>query len=126
MNYKTIEEIGKDWEEGKYEADRPIMKKVSSDHVFDEDMSVKWNREEVLKHNTAVENEKENYKQKCSELNKKRYEETITAIMKEGFNRKQAELIEVQVSAKDHCPYSNYFIDLYDEMEYVANVMSAK
>lgn len=98
MGYKTIEDIGKEWEDGKYEVKRPFRKKVSLNHVFDEDMSVKWNRDE----------------------------ETITAITREGFSIKQAKIIEAQVENKDHAPYSNYFIDLYDEMEYVSKVMSAK
>lgn len=33
---------------------RPTQQKVRADHVFDEDKSVKWNREQVELHNAAV------------------------------------------------------------------------
>ena len=36
---------------------RPTQKRVKPDYIFDEEKSVKWNREQVEKHNASVDEE---------------------------------------------------------------------
>lgn len=65
----TIEEIRRLYDVGSYTADSPSKKKVREDFVFDENQSVKWNREQAIKWNNEVHDELMAYRAKRAEYN---------------------------------------------------------
>ena len=50
MKYKDISEIRQDYDNGRYRSNIVIPKKVTENYVFDEDLSVRKNREMVAEH----------------------------------------------------------------------------
>ena len=78
-------------------------KKFPVDHVFDEDKSVKWNREEVERRNQAIRDEWKAAQEAKSESYQHLHEEIYRYIMEESvysmqFTRKEAEVIWQQTN----------------------------
>ena len=55
VKYKDISEIRQDYDNGRYRSNIVIPKRVTENYVFDEDLSVRRNRELVEEHNSRVE-----------------------------------------------------------------------
>ena len=53
------EKIIKQYDEARNMPTRPAEKTYSANHIFDEDKSVKWNREEVIRRNEQIKNDRE-------------------------------------------------------------------
>lgn len=53
------EKIIKQYDEACAMPTRPAERTYSADHIFDEDKSVKWNREEVIRRNEQIKNDRE-------------------------------------------------------------------
>jgi hypothetical protein len=73
MKYDTINELKEDFLLAMNMSSAPDFCKVKPDHIFDEDKSVRWNREEAIR----VNNE---YDAKCKILRAKR-DATISLII---------------------------------------------
>ena len=59
MNYDRYSEVIKNYEKATDMPTRPKEKTYSADHIFDEEQSVKWNREEVIRRNEQIKNDRE-------------------------------------------------------------------
>ena len=87
-------------------------KKFPVDHVFDEDKSVKWNREEVERRNQAMHDEWKAAHEAKGESYQYLYEEIYRYIMEESiygvhFTHKEAEVIWQQTNRHhDHEPWN--------------------
>ena len=122
--YKDIEDIRKDYNNGKYTASYPkdnngaAVVKLSSDYIFDEELSVKRNRELVEEHNQKVAEIRDLKRQKQLELNKKLTEDVVEYIV-ESYNLtyKQARMVESRVYSDYHSCMCDYFscIDTFAE-----------
>ena len=67
IDYMDLNTIRKAWDEGAYHCNLTVPQKVGPNHVFDENLSVKRNREMVEKHNANVERLKEDKWRRQSE-----------------------------------------------------------
>jgi len=124
--YKDIEDIRKDYDTGKYsvgyhypgEFTEEILTRLPENYVFDEELSVKRNREMVEEHNQRVEEARALKRQKQLELNEKLTEDVVEYIL-ENYNltNKQARIVERWVYREKHsfmCDYFSY-IDTFAE-----------
>ena len=83
-------------EEGYYnpKAQKPKFERYADNYVFDENMSVKWNREEAARRNKAYKDALNAYYAIQNENDKKFQEDLILAIMNDtNFPRAKAEMI---------------------------------
>ena len=76
------------------DAQRPKFERYAENHIFDENMSVKWNREEAARRNQAYEDALNAYYAIQNEADKKFQKDLILAIMNDtGFSYEKAEMI---------------------------------
>lgn len=95
----------------------PKREKYAENHIFDENMSVKWNREEVARRNQAYKNALTEYYKGEQEANKKFREDLIQAIMNDtGFSYEKAEMIYGRAYDRGHS--SGY----YDVITYASEI----
>lgn len=122
-DYKDIEVIRQEYSDGKYSVTtpNPSLKKVSEGHIFDEEKSVKWNREEVQRNNEAYYKQLHDVQTKANELFKQMREEVVKYIMGiEGVSREVAEAIEAFVYTEKHSYMYDYFSAIDGIMELVS------
>lgn len=125
---KTLNEVKQDIINGKY-ANLLFTpdKKVKEGHVFDEEQTVKWNREQVKIFNDDVDLKKDEYRRKNQEMRQLMTDDIINAMVAENknvINYKQAEMI-YYYSYQEHHAYSisevinhlDEYIDLYYELK---------
>ena len=107
---KSIGDIQYDWEHNYYVSKIQVPGKLGEYHVFDEDKSVKWNKEMVAKHNAQVEELRDKKFREQSDLHVQFTEDVISYIMDEyDMNRSQADLVQQFVYAHWHAFMSEYF-----------------
>ena len=101
-----------------------VPEKLSDNAIIDEDKSVRWNREEVKKHN---ENRKaiilENKKQK-NQLYEAWKQKVLEEIMKEGFTTKQADHIYDFAYDEAGCIGDSTLVGIYDAVTYVVQFLN--
>lgn len=101
-----------------------VPEKLSDNAIIDEDKSVRWNREEVKKHN---ENRKaiilENKKQK-NQLYEAWKQKVLEEIMKEGFTTKQAEHIYDFAYDEAGSIGDSTLVGIYDAVTYVVQFLN--
>ena len=101
-----------------YKTAEVIPSKFMPDHVFDENLSVKRNREMVVEHNQKVDELKQTKSAKQAELNKKLTEDVVEYI-KEYYELtdRQARIVEGFTYREKHAFMSDYFsgIDTFAE-----------
>ena len=113
-----IFEIRDKYLNGDYDFKLDIPKKVSEHHVFDEDLSVKRNRELVVEHNAEVDRLHRYKRERQGDLDKRlAYDVEKYIIDQYGLTAKQASIIESFVQYHYHSCMSDYFsyIDTYAE-----------
>lgn len=101
-----------------------VPERLAENYIIDEDKSVRWNREEVKRHN---ENRKaiilENRKQK-NQLYETWKEKVLDAIMKEGFTTKQAVHIYDFAYDEAGCIGDSTLVGIYDAVTYVVQFLN--
>ena len=113
-----IFEIRDKYFNGDYDFKLDIPKKVSEHHVFDEDLSVKRNRELVEEHNAEVDRLNQYKLEQQGELDKRLvYDVEKYIIDQYDLTAKQASIIESFVQYMYHSCMYDYFcyIDTYAE-----------
>lgn len=93
LSYQDIYDALRD---GLYKSNVPYPShgKYAENHIFDENMSVKWNREEVARRNQAYKDALTEYNKGKQEAYEKFREDLIQAIMNDtGFSYGKAEMI---------------------------------
>lgn len=97
------------------------LTKLPDNYVFNEELSVKRNRELVEEHNSKIEALKTKKRVKQSELDRKLTDDVV-AYIKEYYdlNERQARLVENWVYREKHAFISDYFdnIDTFAEFAY--------
>lgn len=126
-NYKDISEIRQAWDNNEYICDIPVPNKVREDHVFDENLSVKCNREMAQEWNANVDQLKKDKSAKQADLYRQLKEDVIGYLMGTyGFTRKQAEAIESYTYTEKHSFMCDYFSGIDSFAEFAENVLAAK
>jgi hypothetical protein len=111
-----IDEIRVNYNNGVYTYKVDIPKKVKPDHVFDEELSVKRNRELVQEHNDNVDRQWQ-YKNRIQRELDERLTYDVVVYMMEYYDltERQAKIVENFVYQHYHSSMSDYFgyIDTY-------------
>ena len=99
--------------------------KLPDTHIFDEELSVKRNREMVVEHNQKIDELKATQRQKQFELDKALTEDVVSYI-KENYELtdKQARIVEQWVYREHHsfmCDYFSYIDTFADFAERLLN-----
>lgn len=119
---KTLEDVRTDYNNGEYKntMEYPNKSKYKEDYIFDENKTVKWNREMVIKENEFIDLYKRTYRDESNRLNNKLYEDAVESLMDEyGFNKKQAEKIWGYAYAEKH----SYMNDVFSFAEELADII---
>jgi hypothetical protein len=118
-----INEIRNKYNAGEYTYKADIPKKVKPDHVFDEELSVKRNRELAQEHNDNVDQMQRDKNRKQRELDEQFTKDVVEYIMAfYNLTEKQARILEKFVYGEHHSymgDYFNYidtFADLADDL----------
>ena len=117
-----ISEIRAKYNEGGYTYTMDIPKKVKPDHVFDEELSVKRNRELVIEHNDRVDLMWKQKSEKQEELYQKLTNDVVEYIMENyDLTEKQARIVENFTYQEKHafmCDYFSY-IDTFADFAFL-------
>lgn len=112
MENKYISEIKEDYNSGMYRTKMEYPKNLiyKEGYVFDEEKSVRWNKEEYLKLKDENEIYRKSYKDAESVLRNELEESIINAICYEfELNRNQAELIYSYAYRNNHSHFYEIF-----------------
>ncbi len=74
MEYNELELLYTKWQAKQNENYKSIPNLYPSSYVFDEDKSVKWNREKVIEENKKIEDTKKEFKKQLNESREKFYD----------------------------------------------------
>lgn len=117
-----IDEIRVNYDKGAYTYKVDIPAKVKPDHVFDEELSVKRNRELAQEHNDNVDQMWRDKNRLQGELNQRLTDDVVAYIMENyGLTEHQAKLVENFVYQHHHsfmCDYFGY-IDTYADFAFM-------
>ena len=124
-----IDEIRELYNKGHYTYKDKInqdKKRLPEDYVFDENLSVKRNREMVQEHNDEVERFKRIKQVKQADLNRQLTEDVV-AYIKENYNltEVQARLVEMFTDQEKHsfmCDYFSYIDTFAEFADDIANI----
>lgn len=127
--YKDIEVIRADYEMGKYSYvdSTPRMSKVLENHVFDENLSVKENREMAVKHNQeVVEQSKRRMREQA--LLDSQFTQDIVGYLVGAYHFSQdvAKKVEGFVYTEHHSSMYDYFNYIDEIADLVSECMSLK
>jgi hypothetical protein len=114
-----IEEIRAKYRNGDYRYTVDIPAKVPLCHVFDEDLSVKRNRELAEEHNATVDNIVKEKRSKQQELDTQLTNDVVEYLVSScELNLRQARIIESFAFQEHHSFMSDYFsyIDTYADL----------
>ena len=116
-----IADIRKKFNNGGYSFQMEIPAKVPDTHVFDEDLSVKKNREMVIEHNRKVEELRKEKNVRQGELARQLTSDVIDYISYAyDITETQARMIEAFVYKEKHSSMADYFAYI-DEMSAVVD-----
>ena len=113
-----ISEICKKWNNGEYTCETAIPKRVSEDHIFDEELSVRRNRELAKEHNQKVIELRTELQKQQNLLYQQLTDDVIKYIQENyNLNETQARKVERFVYQEYHSYMSDYFcyIDTFAE-----------
>jgi hypothetical protein len=117
-----IDEIRVNYNKGVYTYKVDIPKKVKPDHVFDEELSVKRNRELAQEHNDNVDRLWRNKNRIQGELNERLTYDVVVYMMENyDLTEQQAKIVENFVYQHYHSSMSDYFgyIDTYADFAFM-------
>lgn len=117
-----IDEIRVNYNKGVYTYKVDIPNKVKPDHVFDEELSVKRNRELAQEHNDNVDRLWRNKNRIQGELNERLTYDVVVYMMENyDLTEQQAKIVENFVYQHYHSSMSDYFgyIDTYADFAFM-------
>lgn len=121
-----IAEIRDNYNNGYYTCQMKIPTRVKDNHVFDENLSVKRNREMVMEHNKEVENIKKEKMNKQAELHKQLTNDVVEYIVDSyDISREQACIVERFVYMEKHsfmCDYFSWIDEVSQMVEEIVRV----
>lgn len=120
---KSFDEIKRDWESGKYiyHDPEPTLMKVGENHIFDEDLTVRQNREMAKKHNEAVLAQHKARMSAQADLDEKFKQDYIDCMKAESvlITTEIAEKIYEKAYADKHSCMSDFFYYIEELFELV-------
>ena len=116
-----INEIRNKYNVGEYTYRAEIPKKVKPDHVFDDELSVKRNRELAIEHNDNVDQMQREKNKKQAELHERLTTDVVDYIMAYyDLDEHQARIVESFTYQHHHSSMCDYFgyIDTYADFAF--------
>lgn len=127
--YKDIETIRADYEAGRYTYtdNVPRMSKVAENHIFDENLSVKQNREMVAEHNRKVVEQSKHRMHEQAILDAQLTQDVVDYLVGAYyFSQDVAKKVQEYAYTERHSSMYDYF-NYLDEIAYlVSDCMSLK
>lgn len=121
-----IIEIRERYNDGCYRYDINIPKKVIDGYVFDENLSVKRNREMVKEYNQKIDDMRNEKMDRQAELSNRLKEDVVDYIVDTyDINRAQAYFVEDFCYVEKHSYMGDYFSHIDEVAEMVENVLKA-
>ena len=121
-----IIEIRERYNDGCYRYDINIPKKVIEGYAFDENLSIKRNREMVKEYNQKIDDMRNEKMDRQAELNNLLKEHVVDYIVDTyDINRAQAYFIEDFCYVEKHSYMGDYFSHIDEVAEMVENVLKA-
>ena len=121
-----IIEIRESYNNGYYTCHMEIPARVKDTQVFDENLSVKRNREMVAEHNQKVENMKREKQNKQAELYRQLTNDVVAYIVDSyDMSEKQARIVERFVYTEKHsfmCDYFSWIDEVASMVEEIVEV----
>jgi hypothetical protein len=122
-----IDEIRNSYNRGEYTYKVDIPKKVNLDHVFDEELSVRRNRELAQEHNDKVDQMQRDKNRKQRELSEQLTKDVVEYIMAfYNLTEKQAKILENFVYDEHHSYMGDYFTYIDTFADFADNLVNAK
>ena len=123
-----IREIADKYRDGYYTYSTPaIPAKVKDGHVFDENLSVKQNREMAIEHNKRVEELWKDARREQNKLHWQLTDDVINYIMDNyELNELQARMVERFVYNEKHAFMSDYFACIEEFAEFAEKLVNNK
>lgn len=119
-----IEDIKDAYWAGYYSYKMQIPDRLNPLYIFDENLSVKRNREMVLEHNQKVEDMHREKQIKSNELSVKLTNDVVAYIVSTyDMNEDQARIVERYVYNREHSFMSDYFAAIDEVAEMVESVL---
>ena len=88
--------------------DYKVVAKFEGSHIFDENMSVKWNREEVERQNKKIDRARYQHNKNIQNCFENFHNDLVDAIIEEyGFNKQEADKIVAIAYEREHS-YGGY------------------
>ena len=123
----NISDIKKKYDSGGYSFQIDIPTKVPENYVFDEDLSVKKNREMVTEHNHKVEELRKEKTQKQGELARQMTSDVINYITYAyDITETQARMIEAFVYKEKHASMADYFAYIDELSSVIDEILKVK
>lgn len=127
MNHMDIEDIRKKYNNGDYTYNMFVPQTVGENHVFDENLSVKQNREMVREHNEKVISMHKEKHEKNAMLHLRMRNEVIQYIAHTyGMSKEQASIVESYVYTEKHSFMCDYFSSIDEVAEMVEKVIRSE
>ncbi len=124
---KHIDEIRNSYNRGEYTYKIDILKKVKPDHIFDEELSVRRNRELAQEHNDNVDRMQRDKNRKQRELNEQLTKDVVEYIMAYyDLTEKQARILENFVYDEHHSYMGDYFTYIDTFASFADDLINAK
>lgn len=130
-----ISDIQENYDTGKYsvgynypgEFPEDVMKKLPADHVFDEELSVKRNREMVIEHNDKVDQLRVRKRSLQADLDRKLTEDVVKYIEENyDLTSAQARIVEMWVYREKHSFMGDYFSSIDTFAEFADDIANLK
>ena len=123
----NIADIKKKYNNGGYVVQMEIPAKVAENYVFDEDLSVKKNRELVNQHNQKVDEMRKEKTAQQSQLSRQLTSDVIGYIESNyDITEAQARMIEAFVYKEKHASMADYFAYIDDLSSMIEEVLKVK
>lgn len=123
-NYMSLQEIRDAYNRHEYQYDIKIPPVLADSYVFDENLTIKENKQKIQEHNANVEAMKKEKRDKNAELSRKLTNDVIEYLIGEyGFTRKQAEKVQNYVYIEKHAFMCDYFASIDDIATFVCEVL---
>ena len=123
-NHMSLQEIRDAYNRHEYQCDIKIPPTLANSYVFDENLTIKENKQRIEEHNANIEALKKEKRDKNAELSRKLTNDIIEYLIGEyGFTRKQAEKIQNYVYIEKHAFMCDYFSAIDDIATFVSEVL---
>lgn len=122
--FSSIHEIIAKYNNGGYDPEKAdTSPELPLDTVLDENMSVKWNRDQVQLYNDKIKQARADYKKRCKQLMDELDNDIVELIMQEyGLNVSQAKFITAKAYEDKHSCTTDYIYEADSLAEFFVKV----